>query len=241
MNTLIGQTILIAGASGGMGRSTAVAAANAGANLILLGRSQSGLDETIKAVAAASPKSKVSALIADAASADHLETAFSGTDLDAVDALVNCIGTNIKHRSFAELTPFSWANMMDDNLTAAFNLARMVMPAMRNRKKGLIINIASTAARKPDKSGAAYQASKAGVLAMTHAIMEEEWQNGIRATAILPGMTNTTLLDKRPEPLSQTVREAALQPEDIAMACMFVLELPARAHVLELQIQPSRR
>ena len=65
------------------------------------------------------------------------------------------------------------------------------------------------AARKPDRSGAAYQASKAGVLALTHAIMEEEWQNGIRATAILPGMTDTPLLDKRPEPASTSSGDAA--------------------------------
>jgi NADP-dependent 3-hydroxy acid dehydrogenase YdfG len=112
---------------------------------------------------------------------------------------------------------------------------------MRLRGDGLIINISSVAARKPDRSGAAYQASKAGVLALNHAIMEEEWANGLRATAILPGMTDTPLLDRRPSPVSAEARSAALQPEDIAEACLFVMRLPRRAHVSELVIQPSRR
>jgi NADP-dependent 3-hydroxy acid dehydrogenase YdfG len=105
----------------------------------------------------------------------------------------------------------------------------------------LLINISSTAARKPDPSGAAYQATKAGVMAMTHAIMEEEWQNGIRATVILPGMTETPLLEKRPTPPTAEMRAKALQPEDIAEACMFVMALPKRAHVSELMIQPAIR
>ena len=131
--------------------------------------------------------------------------------------------------------------MIDTNLTAAFNLAQAVLPAMRARGRGLVINIASTAARKPDMSGAAYQAAKAGVVALTHAMMEEEWENGIRATAILPGMTDTPLLDRRPVPVAAEARAEALQPEDVAAACLFVMRLPERAHVPELIIQPSRR
>jgi NADP-dependent 3-hydroxy acid dehydrogenase YdfG len=115
------------------------------------------------------------------------------------------------------------------------------MPAFRAKGGGLLINIASTAARKPDRSGAAYQAAKAGVVALTHALTEEEWENGLRATAILPGMTDTPLLDKRPVPVGAEARAAALQPEDVAAACLFVMTLPPRAQVTELTIQPSRR
>jgi NADP-dependent 3-hydroxy acid dehydrogenase YdfG len=104
-----------------------------------------------------------------------------------------------------------------------------------------LINISSTAAKKPDPSGAAYQATKAGVVALTHAIMEEEWQNGIRTTAILPGMTDTPLLNKRPTPPTAEMRAKALQPCDIADACMFVMQLPPRAHVSEIILQPAIR
>jgi NADP-dependent 3-hydroxy acid dehydrogenase YdfG len=233
-----GETIFIAGAGGGMGRAIAIAAAQAGADLILLGRSADGLAKT----AATAGRAKLS-IVADASDAAALATALKphATLLEKVDVLVNAIGTNIVERSFDRLTPQSWAAMLDANLTAAFNLSQLVLPSMRVNRKGLIVHISSTAARKPDLSGAAYQASKAGVMALTHAIMEEEWANGIRATSILPGMTNTPLLDRRPVPVSPEARAAALQPEDIAAACMFVMQLPARAHVSEIHLQPSRR
>jgi NADP-dependent 3-hydroxy acid dehydrogenase YdfG len=238
---LSGKVVFVAGASSGMGRAIAVAAAGAGATLILLGRSRQGLEATLARIAHVAPAASASAVSADAADANALAAATTEIDLEAVDILVNSVGTNIVERGFDQLTLSSWAGMVDSNLTAAFNLCKLVVPAMRRRRRGLIVNIVSIAARKPDRSGAAYQASKAGVLALTHAIMEEEWQNGIRATAILPGMTDTPLLDKRPEPIRAEVRAAALQPEDIAEACLFVMRLPERAHVPEIQMQPSQR
>lgn len=238
---LEGRTVFVAGAGSGMGRAIAVGAARAGAGLVLLGRNPAALNATAAMASDAASGARVSILAADASDAAALTEALAGVDLDTVDTLVNSVGTNIAERSFDQLTPDSWAAMLGCNLTAAFNLAQAFVPAMRSRKGGLIVNIASIAARKPDKSGAAYQAAKAGVLALTHAIMEEEWQNGLRATAILPGMTDTPLLDRRPTPVTPEARAAALQPEDVAEACLFVMRLPPRAYVSELQLQPSRR
>ena len=131
--------------------------------------------------------------------------------------------------------------MLEANLTSAFNLTRAVIPGMRARGDGLVIHISSIGrARRADRSGAAYQAAKAGVVALTHAVMEEERANGIRMTAILPGMTDTPLLDRRPTPPTSAERARALQPADIAAACLFVMQLPARAHVAEIVIQPSQ-
>jgi NADP-dependent 3-hydroxy acid dehydrogenase YdfG len=238
---LTDQTVFIAGASSGMGRATALAAARAGANLVLLGRNQARLDETASSARALGKDIWIMTVVADAANADALTDAVSKVDLATIDVLINSVGTNLVERTFDQLTVGSWTSMIEANLMAAFNLSKLLVQPMRAKKAGLIINISSTAARKPDRSGAAYQASKAGVLALTHAIMEEEWANGIRATAILPGMTNTPLLDHRPSPVSAEARDAALQPVDIAEACLFVMRLPERAHVSELVIQPSRR
>ncbi|CAH1649214.1 SDR family oxidoreductase [Chelatococcus asaccharovorans] len=238
---LEGREVFIAGASSGMGRAIAIAAARAGAALILLGRNKAGLDITATLAREAAPGCSIRTLVADASDATALAEAIAGTDLSQVDTLVNSVGTNIPERAFDQLTTESWQQMIDSNLTAAFNLSKIFLPLMRARENGLIIHIASTAARKPDKSGAAYQATKAGVLSLTHALMEEEWQNGIRATAILPGMTDTPLLDRRPTPVTPEARASALRPEDVAAACLFVLRLPPRAHVAELHIGPSQR
>jgi NADP-dependent 3-hydroxy acid dehydrogenase YdfG len=69
--------------------------------------------------------------------------------------------------------------------------------------------------------------------------MEEERQQGIRTTVIFPGLTDTPLVLKRPTPTPPEVLARALQPEDVAAACLFVLRLPARVHVPELLLYPS--
>ena len=108
------------------------------------------------------------------------------------------------------------------------------------RGDGLIFHIASVAARKPDMSGVSYQATKAGVAALAYATMEEERANGIRVTALLPGLTDTPLVLQRPTPTDPAMLAKALKPEDIAETCLFLLRLPARAHVAELVLVPSR-
>jgi NADP-dependent 3-hydroxy acid dehydrogenase YdfG len=236
---LAGQTILVAGASSGMGRATALAAAREGGALLLLGRDRARLDAVAAELRGIAPDRSAVVIAADAADAAALDAALA-PHAGGIDIVVNSVGTNIVGRAFGELTPDSWAGMVDANLNAAFNLTRSVVPGMRARKQGLIIHISSVAARKADRSGAAYQATKAGVVALTHAVMEEERENGLRLTAILPGMTDTPLLDKRPVPVSADSRRAALQPDDVAAACLFVMGLPARAHVAEIVLQPSR-
>jgi NADP-dependent 3-hydroxy acid dehydrogenase YdfG len=236
---LAGRTILVAGASSGMGRATALAAAREGGSLLLLGRDAARLDAVAAELRGIAPDRPAIVIAADAADAAALDAALA-PHAAAIDIAVNSVGTNIVGRAFGELTPASWAGMVDANLNAAFNLTRALVPGMRARKQGLIIHISSVAARKADRSGAAYQATKAGVVALTHAVMEEERENGLRLTAILPGMTDTPLLDKRPVPVSADSRRAALQPDDVAAACLFVMGLPARAHVAEIVLQPSR-
>jgi len=226
-----------------MGRATAIKAAGSGANLILLARNAQRLEETAAAAREAATGASVEQIVCDASDARSLaEAATTHADaLKNVDVLVNSVGMNIVERAFGKLTDESWAAMLDANLTAAFNLTKAIIPSMRERGRGLIIHIASTAARKADLSGAAYQATKAGVVALNHAVMEEEWGNGIRLTTIMPGMTDTPLLDRRPTPVAPEARATALQPEDIADACLFVMQLPPRAHIAEIVMQPSKR
>ena len=216
-----------------------LAAAREGGSLLLLGRDRARLDAVAAELRAVAPDRPAVVIAADAADAAALDAALA-PHAASIDIAVNSVGTNIVGRAFGELTPDSWAGMVDANLNAAFNLTRAVVAGMRARKQGLIIHISSVAARKADRSGAAYQATKAGVVALTHAVMEEERENGLRLTAILPGMTDTPLLDKRPVPVSADSRRAALQPDDVATACLFVMGLPARAHVAEIVLQPSR-
>lgn len=235
MSGLAGRIVLVAGASSGMGRATALAVAAAGAKVVLAGRNAEALDE----VAAQSGGLAVPTDATDPAAVERL-VAKALEAFGRIDALVNAVGTNLRQRSLSQLTAESWAMMLRTNLTAAFNLTQAVVPAMRRQGDGLIVHIASVAARRPDMSGVSYQATKAGVAALAHATMEEERQNGIRVTALLPGLTDTPLVLQRPTPPDPAVLARALKPEDVAETCLFLLRLPARAHVAELVLVPSR-
>jgi NADP-dependent 3-hydroxy acid dehydrogenase YdfG len=113
------------------------------------------------------------------------------------------------------------------------------VPVLHSQGGGLIIYGSSAAAKKPDRSGVAYQASKAGVVGLAYGTMGEERQHGIRTTVIFPELTDTPVVLKRPTPTPPEMLARALQSEDIAAACLLVLRLPVRAHVPELVLYPS--
>ena len=116
----------------------------------------------------------------------------------AIDILVNNAGTNSNPRALAEVDPQDWDRTIAVNLTGAFNFVGAVLPAMRAKKDGIIINISSIAGVRAGKlGGAAYSASKHGMVALNHVINEEEVDYGIRACAICPGEVETPILELR--------------------------------------------
>lgn len=234
-----GRVIIIAGASSGMGRATARALAVAGATLVLTARSGDALDALASDIV--KDGGAATSFVADAVDAGAAASVVQ-TGLDRhghIDALINTVGTNIPRRKLDELTTKSWRELIDVNLTAAFNLTKSVVPALRANGGGQLVHISSSAAKRADQSGVGYQASKAGVAALAHGTMEEERANNIRVSVIYPGMTDTPLVLKRPVPTPPEMLAKALQPEDVAAACLFVLGLPARAWVPELLLYPS--
>ncbi|HZR43046.1 MAG TPA: SDR family oxidoreductase [Ktedonobacteraceae bacterium] len=232
------QVVLIAGASSGMGKATALAAGAAGARLVLAARNGEALEEVRSSIGGGSVIIVPTNLTDRQAVSRLVDAAIN--EYGRIDAVVNSVGTNIRRRALDELTPESWSDMLASNLNAAFNLTQAIVPVFRRQGGGLLIHISSSAARKPDRSGVAYQASKAGVVGLAHGTMEEEREHGIRTTVIFPGLTDTPLVLKRPTPTPPEVLARALQPEDVAAACLFVMTLPPRAHVPELVLYPSR-
>jgi NADP-dependent 3-hydroxy acid dehydrogenase YdfG len=103
---------------------------------------------------------------------------------------------------------------------------------------GTLILIGSVSGSWPDRSGPAYQAGKAAVLALARGIGYEV-EGELRVTAILPGVVDTEILANRPEPPSAEQRARMLHADDVAAACVFVANLPPRAYVPELTILPT--
>jgi NAD(P)-dependent dehydrogenase (short-subunit alcohol dehydrogenase family) len=239
MGRLDDQVAIVVGASSGMGRATALAFVTDGAKVVVAARRKGELDALV---------AQIKALGGDgvALSADVTRRA----DIDAVvqaaaerfgklDVLVNCAGVNAQNRQLARLDQAGWDRIIGINLTGALHCTQAALPKMREQKGGLIIHIASISGLWGDFSGAAYQASKHGIVGLANATMMEERLNGIRVTVIYPGLCDTPILNNRPVPPTREQRDLMMKPEDIAQACVFAASLPARTYVSDLVLMPG--
>ncbi len=239
MAKLTNKTVLVTGGGSGIGAASAQALLNEGAKVAIAGRDQKKLDDVAKtlgnpaslfAIAAdVSEQKKVAALVAKVAE-----------KFGPIDILVNNAGTNLKERTFRELTPEAWDRLIRTNLDGAFYAIHAVMPTMLARKDGLIINIVSVAGKRASPlGGAAYAASKFGQAALGLCLAAEEKDAGIRVCNIYPGEVDTPILVHRPQPISEEHRAKILRPEDVAEAVRFVALLPPHVSVPELVIKPT--
>jgi NADP-dependent 3-hydroxy acid dehydrogenase YdfG len=246
MGKLEGQVALITGAGTGIGRAAAVALAGQGAVVALAGRSMSTLDETAAAVREL-PDIRADAVLVYQCDVADLEAVQSmvndlHTGYGHIDILVNNAGLNVPHRALSQIDPREWLQVVDVNLNGAYWCVHAVLPIMRAQGRGTLIHIGSNASRRPSTlPGAAYTASKAGMWGLSAVINAEERGNGIRSCVIMPGDTNTPILDRRPRPPSDSQRVTAIQPEDIAECILLVATLPERATIEELVIMPTNQ
>jgi len=234
------ETALITGAGSGMGLAIAETLAGAGVRVVLVGRDRAKLERARAGLGT----SGASALVepCDVAARDQVKEMVDRVldAIGAIDILVCNAGINVRRRALDELDPADWDRQIATNLTGAYNLVHFVLPSMRARRRGLVIQICSVSGiRASVLGGAAYSASKFGQAALGLCLAREERERGIRSSVIYPGEVNTPILDARPVPVPEERRRQILQPEDVAAAVRFLAELPARAHVPELVIKPT--
>jgi NADP-dependent 3-hydroxy acid dehydrogenase YdfG len=234
------QTALITGAGSGIGRAVARTLAAMGLRVALVGRRREALEETRTRLA----ENAAQALVVPGDVADraqvHAMVRQVLAELGSIDILVCNAGVNTPRRALAVLDPADWDRLIATNLTGAFNLVHAVLPSMRERRHGLVIQVASIAGlRASVLGGSAYSASKFGQAALGLCLGREERLNGIKSSVIYPGEVNTPILDERPVPVPTERRQAIVQPEDVAAAVRFLAELPARTTVPALVITPT--
>lgn len=237
--SLGGQVVVVVGASSGIGRAAAVLFAREGARVVASARREDRL-ESLKDELAKEQR-EIVVHPADASNAKQMQQLGQQVleEFGKIDILVFCSGTNTPDRSMERLNPGVWDSLIETNLNGAFYATHAVLPSMRDAGGGHLIYISSISGLLTDISGAAYQASKRGVVALAHAIRIEEKQNNIRTCVICPGLVNTELLEKRPVKPSPDMLAKALQPEDVAEAILFVAKLPPHAVVPEMQVLPT--
>lgn len=230
--SLSGKSALVVGASSGIGLETAKLFADEGANVHAAARRKEAIEEGVG----------IREVVAHALDISDGEAVWRTVEevgeADGIDVLVVAAGMNFPERRLEQLTAEKWDRMISVNLSGAFYALRAALPYLR-ASRGLCILISSVSGRWPDASGPAYQASKAGMTELAHAAGFEEHGNGVRFSAILPGIVDTPILDNRPEPPPREVRDASLKPEDVARACLFLAALPPRAYIPELMMVPT--
>ncbi|MGB3682753.1 MAG: SDR family oxidoreductase [Rubrobacteraceae bacterium] len=229
---LAGTSAVVIGASSGIGLSTANLFADSGANVHAAARRREAIEEGAGDRAVKAHELDISDGEAVRRTIEEIG------DSDGIDVLVVAAGMNFPERRLEQLTAEKWDAMISVNLSGAFYAIRAALPYLR-ASQGLVILVSSVSGSWPDASGPAYQASKAGMTELAHAAGFEEHQNGVRFTAILPGIVDTPILDNRPEPPPKEVRDKALKPGDVAAACLFLATLPPRAYVPELTMIPA--
>ena len=234
------QIAVVIGAGSGVGRAVALLLLERGWSVALVGRREVALRETAELAGAAGERALLAACdIGEQPAVQGMAEDVLGR-FGQVDALVNSAGTNTPVRSLAQISQEDYHRLMDTNLNGAYYCVQAFLPAMRRRGAGTIVNIGSIAGlRASPKAGVAYVMSKFGMTGLTQAINVEERANGIRACAICPGDINTPILDLRPNPPPADARVNMLQPEDVARCVLLAIELPPRAVIEELTIQPQ--
>jgi NADP-dependent 3-hydroxy acid dehydrogenase YdfG len=233
------KVALIVGASSGIGRATAVHLAQEGATIFAAARRDDRLRELESELKSKGRNTAIR--VADASRPDDMRALARDARerFGRIDLLVYATGTNTPDRSMQRLRPEIWDHLISVNLNGAYYATEAVLPSMREARSGYLIYVSSISGLLADVSGAAYQASKRGMIGLAHAIRVEERENGIRTCAVCPGLVNTEILEKRPVKPTEDVLAKALQPSDVAELIVSIAKLDPRVAIPEVQIMPT--
>jgi NAD(P)-dependent dehydrogenase (short-subunit alcohol dehydrogenase family) len=237
--TLAGKRAVVTGAGRGIGRSIALALAEAGADVAVTARSAPELESLQSEITALGRKSAYTVCdVTDPAQVQHMATTLL-EQLGGIDILVNNAGNAGSHK-FLDHPDDLWHHMLAINLTSVYYVSKAFVPHMIEQRAGRIITIASIAARMGDRYIAAYTASKHGVLGLTRALATELLPYTITVNAICPGYVDTPMTDdsvnnivartgmsaeKARATLAKTSPQNRLiQPEEVAAIAVFLAQ-----------------
>lgn len=240
MGNLNGQLALVTGGGSGIGRSTALHLAREGARVVVIGRRESSLRETVSLIEAAGGQGVAYAV--DLQHSEKLREMVRSVEAQfgPVNILINNAGASSRVRNILWIDEDDWQATIAVNLNAVYVLIQAVLPGMLAAGGGSLITVSSLAAVRPGLlGGAPYGAAKAAVrnlMSYMHATFRND---NIRTTTILPGEVNTPIMDTRVRPPSAQERAAMVDPDDVARAIVLCCCLPARTTIEELVVSPT--
>jgi NAD(P)-dependent dehydrogenase (short-subunit alcohol dehydrogenase family) len=230
MTTLIGKTAIVTGGSRGIGLAIARALVTSDVNVMITGTKEKPLEDAIRELGALAMAQR-----ADVRDYADVERAFNAAaaHFGGVDILVNNAGVGV-FTPVANMSIDQWHHVIETNVTGVFHCSRAVLPHLRKRGGGWIVNISSLSATNPFANGAAYCASKAALNAFSEALMQEVRHDGIRVATIAPGSVNTSFGDH------ESGSEWKLSPDDVAHAVVDLLDHPPRSLPSRVEIRPAK-
>jgi len=229
-------TALVTGATEGIGRATAYALGRAGYRVGVVARTEAKVRQLVEHLK--EEGIEAAGTTADVGQPDQIPPAVDQLTrtLGDMQVLVNNAGVLIA-KPFEELTLQDWDLTMATNVRSLYLMTRAVLPAMRRRKSGTIVNVASLAGRSGFVGGTAYTASKHAVLGFSRSLMLEFRKENIRVITVCPGSVDTSMIRDQSMLKSDPMR--ILKPEDVAEVIVETIKLPTRALVSELDIRPT--
>ncbi len=229
------QTILITGASKGIGKSIALLFAHKGWQVVLVARKAEELAALTEQIG--KQGGKATYFVADVTDEEQVQFACKETfkTFGRIDVLVNNAGMGI-FKSVEQTTAAEWDMVMDINVKGTFLCTKAVLPAMTQQHYGHIVMIASDVSKRTFAHGSLYCASKFAQDAFASALRKEVRPLGIRVTCIYPGMTDTYFAGSTQ---GETRKKEWLKPEDVAEAVWYAVQAPQHVVVDELMLHPK--
>jgi 3-oxoacyl-[acyl-carrier protein] reductase len=229
------KVALVTGAGRGIGRSIAIALARSGCRVILTSRTQAQLEEVAKAITECGRESRV--FPADLTTDSDIRTLIDSVceTWNGVDILVNNAGWG-KRGTVVRGKIEDWDQTFQVNLRAPMILAKAFLPRMIEQGGGAVINIGSVSGKTGEAEGAAYAASKFGLIGFTQSLYEEVREHNVKVSVILPGFVDTPMIP----PVKHLDRSKMIQAADIAEAVLFVLNSPPTCCPVEMTVRPQR-
>lgn len=233
------RILWVTGAGSGMGRATAVSAAEAGWRVAVSGRRAEAVAETAAGIRRAGGEALELAVdVTDGAALADAHSRLVET-WGEVEGVVLAAGLNTPRRDWAEQSMDDFAAIVDTNLTSVARVIDLVLPGMRRRGRGDVVVVSSRSGwRFSPGAGVAYMSSKTALGALVASLNDQEGAHGVKACHLCPGDVDTDFLAMRPEVPGAEQRAQMLTADDIARTVRFVLDSPAHVRVDELAVSP---